>query len=285
MILDARDHVPQSLLRVRHGIEVVAVEALRHPSSKRGRRATRLHAPGQRLQLVEEREIDRVGAADRERDAMHHDGVALRDPVEEVHRPAARVDEVLRHDLEPVHRRPLRRDMPEMLRAQAYAEAEIRQAPSIRHDRCRCRHSNVCGHGSGSHPGLAARAIPFSRSAAHVRRIDRHAAAALALAGVLAGAAIVAALAAALALARVLARALVLGFRGAAALALAGVLAGAAAVAGLAATLALAGVMAFTDVVVCAAFLAGVGDLGDLGAGQQAARYRPASPCRNHDDS
>src|SRR5688572_18565262 len=106
-----------------------------------------------------------------------------------------------------------------------------------------------------------------------MRRIDRHAATALALAGVLAGAAVVAALAAALALARVLARALVLGLRGAAALALAGVLAGASAVAALAAALALARVMAFTDVVFAARFLAGVRHLCELGASQEAADH------------
>src|SRR5688572_6914815 len=87
-----------------------------------------------------------------------------------------------------------------------------------------------------------------------MRRIDRHAATALALA-------------------RVLARALVLGLRGAAALALAGVLAGAAAVAALASALALARVMAFTDVVVAASFLAGERHLGDFRAGQEAAGH------------
>src|SRR5688572_1488179 len=67
-----------------------------------------------------------------------------------------------------------------------------------------------------------------------MRRIDRHAATALALAGVLAGAAVVAPLAAALALARV---------------------------------------MAFTDVVFAARFLAGVRHLCELGASQEAAGH------------
>src|SRR5687767_10293836 len=92
----------------------------------------RLHARGKRLQLVEEPEVDRVGAADRQRHPVHDDRVPLGDLVEEMQRPTFRVDEVFRHDLEPVHFRPFRRDVPEMLRAQADPQAEVREAPSIR---------------------------------------------------------------------------------------------------------------------------------------------------------
>src|SRR5688572_10133909 len=92
----------------------------------------RLHARGKRLQLVEEPEVDRVGAADRQRHPVHDDGVSLGNAVEEMERPPFRVDEVLRHDLEPVHFRPFRRDMPEMLRAQPDPQSEVRESPSIR---------------------------------------------------------------------------------------------------------------------------------------------------------
>ena len=57
---------------------------------------------GQAFQPVQVVEVQRVGAADRERDAVHDDRVALGDLVEDVARPPAGVHEVLGDDLEPI---------------------------------------------------------------------------------------------------------------------------------------------------------------------------------------
>jgi hypothetical protein len=129
---DPRHHVPEALLRVRHGVQVVAIQSGDAGPADVIAEPLRLHARRQRLQLVEKAEVDRVGAADRERHAVHDDRIALRDLVKEVQRPPFRVDEVLRNDLEPVHFRPFRRDVPEMLRAQADPQTEVRESPSIR---------------------------------------------------------------------------------------------------------------------------------------------------------
>ena len=95
--------VGQRLLVERHGQEVVGVES-RHagPAQVVGHPAG-VDGPGQVLELLEVVEVEGVGAADGEGDAVHDDGVAFGHLFEDVAGPAAGVHEVLGDGLEPVH--------------------------------------------------------------------------------------------------------------------------------------------------------------------------------------
>ena len=76
------------------------------PSTPVQQRWSEIHsgwtAAGQPLELRQIVEIQRIGAADRQRHAVHHDRIALGDLVEHIARPAAGIHEVFRDDLEPI---------------------------------------------------------------------------------------------------------------------------------------------------------------------------------------
>ena len=127
----ALDHVGQHGLVVRQRQEIVVVAAghagpahvVAEPHGPRARRQAR--------ELAQVGEVDRVGAADRERHAVHHDRIALGDAVEHLQRAPAGVHEVLGDDLEPVHRGLVLEHVSEVLRAQPQAEPEVGEAEAI----------------------------------------------------------------------------------------------------------------------------------------------------------
>src|SRR5437773_6724178 len=80
---------------------------------------------GQPLELRQVIEVERISAADGERNAVHHDGISLGDLLQHIAWPSLRVDEVFRDDLEPIDRRPLAQDMREVNAPQANAKAEV----------------------------------------------------------------------------------------------------------------------------------------------------------------
>ena len=126
---DAVGDVGQRLLVERHGQQVVGVEAGHAGPAQVVGNPAGLDGVGQALELVEVVEVERIGAADRQRDAVHDDGVALGDLFEDVARPAAGVHEVFGDDLEPVHRRVVVEDVRKVDGAQADAEAEVGDVP------------------------------------------------------------------------------------------------------------------------------------------------------------
>ena len=103
------DDVLERLLVERDREQIVGVQP-RHagPAQVIGD-PTRPHGVRQLFELFQVVEVERVGAADRQRDAVHDDGVALGDLLQDVARPAARVHEVLGDDLEPIHCRVMSR--------------------------------------------------------------------------------------------------------------------------------------------------------------------------------
>src|SRR5687768_8999868 len=85
----------------------------------------RLYLACQAPQLRQVLKIERVGAADGERNAVHHDGVALGDLLQDVPRAALGIEKVLRDDLEPIDRGPLLENVPEVHAPQAHAKPEL----------------------------------------------------------------------------------------------------------------------------------------------------------------
>src|SRR5260370_949128 len=84
----------------------------------------RLDAPGKVFQALQIFEIRRGGRCDRQRYAVHHDGIAFANPVQRAQRLAAGQHVVFADDLEPVDWRIAGQDFVVMLRAQAETEAE-----------------------------------------------------------------------------------------------------------------------------------------------------------------
>jgi hypothetical protein len=84
-----------------------------------------LDFPGQGLKFSQILEIQRICAADREGDSVHHDWISLGDLIQDITRPALRIHEVLRDDLKPVHRGPFLQDIVEVHRAQADPEPKM----------------------------------------------------------------------------------------------------------------------------------------------------------------
>ena len=89
-------------------------DVVRHPTGPRRTRET-----SNLRQVVE---IERIGAADRKRHAVHDDRIALGELLEHVARAAAGIDEVFRDDLEPIDRRPMLQQVAEVGGSQPDAE-------------------------------------------------------------------------------------------------------------------------------------------------------------------
>ena len=91
----------------------------------------RLRSIAERLQLGEIGAIERVGAADRERHAVHRDRVALGHAIEEVQGPPLRLHVVLAEDLEPVDGGGVLEDVCIVHGPQPQADAEVRKREAI----------------------------------------------------------------------------------------------------------------------------------------------------------
>ena len=85
--------------------QIVQVLAVHAGPAQMVRNPFRLDPPGEVFQALQIFEIGRGGGGDRQRYAMHHDGIAFADPVERAQRLAARHHVVFADDLEPVDRR------------------------------------------------------------------------------------------------------------------------------------------------------------------------------------
>ena len=91
----------------------------------------RVDGARERFQFAEVIEIERIGAADRQRNAVQHDRILLRDFLEHIARTAARVHEVFGERLEPIDVGLRAEDVAEMNGAQPHADAEVREVESI----------------------------------------------------------------------------------------------------------------------------------------------------------
>src|SRR6185295_4968136 len=85
------------------------------------------------LELAQVLEIERIGRADRERDAVQHDRIALGDLRQDVARTAERIDVVLADHLEPVDGRLVAQDVLEVGGPQSDAETEVVMAEAGLH--------------------------------------------------------------------------------------------------------------------------------------------------------
>src|ERR1017187_369050 len=132
-LLHPTHDVAQRLLVVGQGQEVVRISPGYPREAEMVRDPSRIHAGGKRLDLFQVAEVERVDPPDRHRDAVEDDGVALGDAVEDVTGPAARVEEVLGDGLEKVHVRLLRKDVPEVDRAEPDPHAEVGQSEPVSH--------------------------------------------------------------------------------------------------------------------------------------------------------
>jgi len=109
----------QQIVRVAPGDSRPA-QVIRDPAGFRP-----LREIGQLSQIVE---IERIGTADRQRDSVHHDGITLGYLLQDVSRPPLRIEKVFGDDFEPIDRRPLRQNVPEVSAPQSDAQAEVRIA-------------------------------------------------------------------------------------------------------------------------------------------------------------
>ena len=118
------DDMIERLMGVGDRQQVVQVLPVNTGPAQVIRNPARLDPLGEILQHLEIVEVGRRGGGDRERHAMHDDGEALPDAVEDTQRLTARDHVVLADDLEPVDRRIAIEDVSVMLGAKAEAEAE-----------------------------------------------------------------------------------------------------------------------------------------------------------------
>src|SRR5262249_30194394 len=81
----------------------------------------------ERLEAREIIQVERGGGCNRQRYAVHHDGVACSNPLKHGERTAARQHERLRDDLEPVDRPIAFENLGVVLRSQSETEAEKRR--------------------------------------------------------------------------------------------------------------------------------------------------------------
>src|SRR5258708_692283 len=82
-------------------------------------------------------EVERVGAADRQRNAVHDDRVTLGDLFKDVARSALRIHEVFGNHLEPIDRRMVFQDIREVYRSQAKAQTQVVVSEARRHGHSR----------------------------------------------------------------------------------------------------------------------------------------------------
>jgi hypothetical protein len=73
-----------------------------------------IHLARQPFDFCQIVEIERIGAADRQRHAVHHDRIPLGDLLQDMPRPSSRIDEILRDHLKPIDGRPGPQNVPEM---------------------------------------------------------------------------------------------------------------------------------------------------------------------------
>ena len=77
--------------------------------------------------------IEWVGASNRHRDAMHHEGVVFTDFLQNGARIATAIHEIFRDDFEPIDRWFVLKDVAEVRASQAHTEPEVWQLKSICH--------------------------------------------------------------------------------------------------------------------------------------------------------
>ena len=95
--------VPERLFGVGHRQEVVRVLAGDARPAEMVGHPARADGVAERAELAQVLEVERIGRADRERDAVHRDRVARRDPIEDEPRPPRGLHVVFAEDLEPGH--------------------------------------------------------------------------------------------------------------------------------------------------------------------------------------
>ena len=101
---DPIDDMPQCFVVERQREQIVGIHTQHAGPTKMIGNPTGIDFAGQSFQFRQIIEVQRVGAADRQRDAMHDDRVLLGDLLEHVTRSAARIDKVFRNDFEPIDR-------------------------------------------------------------------------------------------------------------------------------------------------------------------------------------
>ena len=121
---DPIDDVSQYGLVVRQRQQIVQIAAAHAGPAQMIRNPDGLHAPLQPLQPGQVLLVERVGAADRERYAVHRNRIVRANPIQPMQRPAARNHEILAEDLEPADPRPAFDDLRVMRRAQAQSETQ-----------------------------------------------------------------------------------------------------------------------------------------------------------------
>ena len=122
---DALDDVLERRLVERNRQQVVGVAAGHTCPADVVGHPVRTDRVRERLQFSEVVEVEGVGGADRQGDAVHHDAVALGDLLEDIPRAAAGVDEVFGDDLEPVDIGLVLEDVREVHRAQPDAQTQV----------------------------------------------------------------------------------------------------------------------------------------------------------------
>ena len=127
-LADPAGDMGQALLGQRHRQKIVRIEAEHAGPAQMVADPGRLHLGRERLEPGEIIHVERIGASDRQRDAVKHDRIMLGDLADDGARAAARIHEILGDRLEPVDRRTLGEDMVEMDASEAETEAEARQA-------------------------------------------------------------------------------------------------------------------------------------------------------------
>jgi hypothetical protein len=123
-LADAIDDVVERLLGIGDRQEIVQVHAMDAGPAQMIGDPGRLHPVRQRLQPAEILQIERGGGRDRERHAMHYDGIAFADAVKDAQGLAAIDHVIFGDDLEPVDFRLAFEDLAIMLRPKTQAEAE-----------------------------------------------------------------------------------------------------------------------------------------------------------------
>ena len=124
---DPLDDVPQRRFVERHRQQVVSVDAGHAGPTDVVRNPAGFDRVGQSFELGQVGKIQGVGAADRQRYAVHHDRIALGDLGQDAARPALRIHEVLGDRLEPIDRRMVLQNVAEVDRPQTDAQSQIRK--------------------------------------------------------------------------------------------------------------------------------------------------------------
>jgi hypothetical protein len=116
--------VAHHLARVGQREQVVQVAPANSRPAQMIRDPRRLDPARERFQLMQIIAANRIGGADRHRDAMHYHRVARANAVEDFERAPTSDHEIFRKNLEPVHRRIIFEDVDIVIAAQSNPKSE-----------------------------------------------------------------------------------------------------------------------------------------------------------------